>query len=71
MVWFSVVCGAISTVAWLTSAVITPVLVKSYWDGPPAPVVRRMKVGSALNALGALFAAFSIGAQAYVTHSAM
>jgi hypothetical protein len=65
MVWVSVFCGAVSAGAWLLSALISPIIVETTWDGPSAPIVRRMKLGSALNAAGALFAAISIGLQAY------
>jgi hypothetical protein len=64
MGWVTVVFGGLSAASWIASAFATPVLTKSYWDGPPAPLVRRMKLGSGLNAAGALFAAVAAGAQA-------
>lgn len=66
MAWVSIVFGIISALAWMASAITTPVLTATYWDGPPAPLVRRMKLGSALNAIGAIGAAISIGAQTYI-----
>ncbi|MDP9572668.1 UNVERIFIED_ORG: hypothetical protein J2W66_003161 [Agrobacterium larrymoorei] len=71
MVWASVMFGALSAVSWLLSALITPVITASYWDGPPAPLVRRMKFGSALNATGALFGSIAVGLQAYSTYLTM
>ncbi len=65
MEWVTMVFGALSAVAWVASAVTTPVITASYWGGPPAPLVRRMKLGSLLNAAGALFAAIAIAAQAF------
>lgn len=66
MAWVSIGFGILSALAWVASAITTPVLSATYWDGPPAPLVRRMKLGSALNAMGAVFAAISIGAQTYL-----
>lgn len=55
-----VVCGLLSALFWIGSAVVTPVITQTYWDGPPAKLVRRMKLGSLLNAGGALFAALTV-----------
>lgn len=66
MAWVSVGFGVVSALAWIASAITTPVLTATYWDGPPAPLVRRMRLGSSLNAIGAICAAISIGAQAWV-----
>ena len=60
MTWAAMAFGVISAVAWIASALTTPVLTATYWDGPPAPLVRRMKIGSWLNAAGAVFAAFAM-----------
>ena len=68
MDWAIVVFGALSAVAWLTSAVLTPAVMPSYWDGPPKHLVRRLRIGSACNAAGALFAAIAIGCQAWLTY---
>jgi hypothetical protein len=71
MIWASVVFGALSAVSWLLSALISPVMTASYWDGPPAPLVRRMKLGSGFNAAGALFGSIAVGLQAYSTYLTM
>lgn len=71
MVWFSVVCGIVSALAWLASAIVTPLNIKPKWGGPPEEAVRAIKAGAALNAIGAFFAALSIGVQALATYLAM
>lgn len=61
--WLAIGFGAVSAVAWFGSALISPVLTSSYWGGPPAPLVRRMRLGSALNATGAFCAASAAALQ--------
>lgn len=71
VIWASIIFGTLSAISWLASAVITPVLTDTYWDGPPAHLVRKMKLGSGLNAAGAIFAALAMATQTYSTYSAM
>lgn len=66
----SIVCGLASAALWLASAIVTPTVTASYWGGPPEHIVSKLKIGSLLNAAGALFAALSIGLQAYATYLA-
>ena len=64
----SVATGFISAAMWLLSAVFSFWTGGSYYGGPP-PRIRRLETASKfLNAGGALFAAFSIWAQAYATY---
>ena len=68
MIWAWIILGAFSAAAWLGSAVISPVLSETYWDGAPAGLIKRLKLGSALNAAGAFFAALSISLQTYALY---
>lgn len=68
LIWFSIVCGALSAVAWLASALITPAVVIPTYNGPTKKVEMKLKHGALCNAAGAFLAALSIGAQAYVLY---
>ncbi|GEM_PF-3243092 len=61
----SIICLALSAVAWAIAAFVTPVIKHSYWDGIPDDLVRRQIAGSYLNAAAALFAAAGVALQAY------
>lgn len=71
MLWLSIAFGAVSALAWLGSALVTPDLTASFYSGPPAWHARRAKIGTLLNGVGALFASLAMGCQAYATWAAM
>lgn len=64
MVWASIVFAGLSATAWFLAAIVPPSVTIAYWDRPPANIQRRQKAGAVLNALGALFAGFSLACQA-------
>lgn len=63
----SIICLTISAVAWFLSALITPIVTKTYWDAPPKNLVTRLRIGSWLNASAAIFAAAGVALQAYAS----
>ncbi len=65
--FLSILCFIISAVAWFSSALITPLAIKSYLSDPPDHVVVRLRLGSCLNAGGAIFAAAGAVFQAYAS----
>jgi hypothetical protein len=67
MIWASIIFGALSAIAWMIAALVTPAVVPATWDGPPKRVRRRLRIGSIFNAIGAAFASAAMGCQAYTT----
>lgn len=61
----AVITSGLSALSWGASIIVTPIITATYWDGPPKHLVRRMKAGALLNMGGALFAAVTMGLQAY------
>jgi hypothetical protein len=72
MIWAAIIFGGLSAVAWFGAAVISPAVVHTGWGGVPSEETgRRLRIGAALNAVGALFAALAMACQAYATWAGM
>lgn len=69
--YLSIICLALSALAWTISAFVSPIIKASYWDGLPADLVRRQKLASACNAVAAILAAFGVAFQAYAGYATL
>ncbi|MGR9274701.1 hypothetical protein ACU8KI_08825 [Rhizobium leguminosarum] len=68
--YISIICLALSALAWTIAAFAAPVIKASYWDGLPRHLVVRQKIAGFANAAAAILAAFGVTFQAYANYLA-
>lgn len=69
--YLSVICLALSALAWTVSAAASPIIEQSYWDRLPNGLILRQKVAGWANMAAALLSAAGVFFQAYASSAAL
>ncbi|TBB27319.1 hypothetical protein ELH48_09230 [Rhizobium ruizarguesonis] len=66
--YISIICLALSALAWIIAAFVAPVIKASYFDHLPRHLINRQKIAGFANAVAAMLAAFGVALQAYANY---